>query len=182
MDAKQAMDSRRFCLLMDDMARTWRDKKASDEDKEFRLAALLLFFEEKEADEETAKVQRATPPRRPPAPEPFEPAPGGAEMTPEEEKHFARLADEAAAANVPQETVIGWVIEDVVKPAVVQGRRTIAIPLKCRGRQVSMNHDRWMACLKQHGVYANAVEWSHDPRSWSGPAPVQGQSVPMVLG
>lgn len=43
MNAKQAMDSRRFCMLMDDLCATWNKRKASDEDKEFRLAAVLDF-------------------------------------------------------------------------------------------------------------------------------------------
>ena len=44
MNAKQAMDSRRFCMLMDDLAATWKKRGASDEDKEFRLAAVLEFI------------------------------------------------------------------------------------------------------------------------------------------
>ena len=43
MNAKQAMDSRRFCMLMDDLAVTWKKRGASDEDKEFRLAAVFEF-------------------------------------------------------------------------------------------------------------------------------------------
>lgn len=180
MDAKQAMDSRRFCLLMDDLARTWRDKKAKDEDKEFRLTALMLFIEDKEADAEDARARRAAPAKRP-ADMPYEEPAGSEAMTAEEEARYAKLADEAAAANVPQEQVIGEVIEGVVKPEMQQGRRTVAVPLRWRGRTVSMNHDRWLTCLKQHGVYVNAVEWTHDTRSWQGPAPVPGESVPLKL-
>jgi hypothetical protein len=174
------MDSRRFCLLMDDLARTWRDKKAKDEDKEFRLAALMLFIEDKDADAEDARVRRAAPAKRA-ADLPYEEPAGSEAMTAEEVERYARLADEAAASNVPQEQVIGEVIEGVVKPSVQRGFRTVAVPLRWRGRAVSMNHDRWLSCLKQHGVYANAVEWAHDIRSWQGPPPVPGESVPLVL-
>lgn len=41
MNAKALLDSRKFCLLMDDLARTWKDKKATDEDREMRLDAVL---------------------------------------------------------------------------------------------------------------------------------------------
>lgn len=44
MNASQLMDSRRFCLLMDDLAGTWNKRRATDEDKEFRLQAVLDFI------------------------------------------------------------------------------------------------------------------------------------------
>lgn len=46
MNSDKLLDSRRFCLLMDDLARTWRDKKAKDEDKAYRLQAVLDFLGE----------------------------------------------------------------------------------------------------------------------------------------
>lgn len=41
MNAKTLLDSRKFCLIADDFARTWKDKKATDDDKEMRLEAML---------------------------------------------------------------------------------------------------------------------------------------------
>ena len=44
MEAKSLMDSRKFCLLMDDLAGTWAKKRAPEEDKEYRLQAVLDFL------------------------------------------------------------------------------------------------------------------------------------------
>ena len=44
MNAKHLMDSRRFCTLMDDLATTWKKRGATDEDREFRLEAVLAFL------------------------------------------------------------------------------------------------------------------------------------------
>jgi hypothetical protein len=44
MDAKQLMDSRRFCLLMDNLCAVWSKKRAADEDKEYQLAEVLKFI------------------------------------------------------------------------------------------------------------------------------------------
>ncbi len=41
MNAKSLLDSRKFCLLATDFAKTWLDKKASEDDKEMRLEAVL---------------------------------------------------------------------------------------------------------------------------------------------
>lgn len=41
MQAKQLMDSRRFCQLMDDLAATWKKRASTDEDKAWRLQAVL---------------------------------------------------------------------------------------------------------------------------------------------
>lgn len=41
MQAKQLMDSRRFCQLMDDLALTWKKRASTDEDKAWRLQAVL---------------------------------------------------------------------------------------------------------------------------------------------
>lgn len=69
MNAKQLMDSRRFCLLMDDLAATWSKKRASDEDKEFRLQAVLDALGMVPA-AVPAPVQMAPAPSGPPAPPP----------------------------------------------------------------------------------------------------------------
>lgn len=45
MNAKQLLDSRKFCLLATDFAKTWLDKKASEDDKEMRLEAVLTLLD-----------------------------------------------------------------------------------------------------------------------------------------
>ncbi len=42
--SSKLLDSRKFCMLMDVLARTWASKKATDEDKEMRLDAILPFI------------------------------------------------------------------------------------------------------------------------------------------
>ena len=44
MDAKSLMDSRKFCLLMDNLAGTWAKKRAPEADKEDQLQAVLDFL------------------------------------------------------------------------------------------------------------------------------------------
>lgn len=44
MNAKTLLDSRRFHTLMDDLARDWRKRGATDEDRAFRLQAVLDFL------------------------------------------------------------------------------------------------------------------------------------------
>ena len=46
MQAKQLMDSRRFCQLMDDLASTWKKRSSTDEDKAWRLQAVLDHLNE----------------------------------------------------------------------------------------------------------------------------------------
>lgn len=183
MDPKQALDSRKFCMLMDDLARTWRDKKATEQDKEFRLTALFLWLEEQEADQEDEKARA---PRRqaPPPPEVYQDPPGTEDdqLTPAQATLYAKLADEAKAATASQEEIVRQVIAEHIKPQVEQqGLRTLCVPLRWKGRAVSTNADRWKQCLEEAGIFANVIEWSHDPRSWRGPAPVPGVSIPMVL-
>lgn len=102
-------------------------------------------------------------------------------MTPEQEAVYARRADEAAAAVMPAEDVIRQVIKEHIKPKYNAGMRCFAVPMRWQKRAVTTNHDRWKQMLDEAGIYSNVLEWSYDPRSWQGPAPVPGQSIPMVL-
>lgn len=177
---KQWMDSRKFCMLMDDLAATWRNKKSSDEDKEFRLTALGLWFEAQEADVVDTKARVARPLSPPPAIA-YEDPPESETMTPTEEARYARMADEAAAATVPSEEILRQVIKGYLKPAYNKGFRCFDIPMRWKGRAVSTSADRWKQCLEAEGIQANELVWVKDDRTWRAPAPLPGGSVPLVL-
>lgn len=180
MDAKQAMDSRRFCMLMDDLAATWRNKKSKDEDKEFRLTAVLLYIEDREADVVDTK-SRVSRPLSPPPAIAYEDPPESETMTPDEEAMWARRADEAAKATVPSEVVLKQLIQGYIKPSYEKGFRCFEVPMRWNGRAVSTSPDRWRQCLEAEGIQSNELVWVKDDRTWRAPPALPGSSIPLVL-
>lgn len=163
MNAKLLMDSRKFCLLMDDLARTWKDKKAKDEDKEMRLDAVLALVAVKPtqttyeaqivAGEDGLKVV-------PVAKRPYKKRIKAAlALTPDEAKSYASLADrlKAEVPNVDERML--RMAKQYILPAVQKGQLKVAVPNDFEGRPLPSSNKTWLKCLASIGIHREEIEW-----------------------
>ncbi len=165
MTAKQLLDSRKFCLLMDDLATTWKKRGSTEEDKEYRLAQIIEFLGGDNAQAQLLQMQAAKLKAAQAGPS-AEGAPADKAQLLEQMKaplsaeETASLVAEAKA-NTPTEAsiqdVVNRAVEEVIKPnwatsPNIEGCKHFYVKASRHGQQVSFDVEKWKAALKQHSL------------------------------
>lgn len=144
MTAKELMDSRRFCLLMDDLAKTWKKRDASDEDKEYRLNAVIEFV----------SGQTIVKPIHVPKPLDLE----------IDENVRAQAAADRASQISPQDIVNQAVLEVIVPnwaSTIMRddGFKYFVVKSPRKGNAVSFDVEKWQVALKLHKLPFSSIEF-----------------------
>jgi hypothetical protein len=100
--------------------------------------------------------------------------------TPESVKLSFERAEEARLATVPQEEMILDYVKGTLKPEYDRGVRHFCVPLRHKGRMLSVNADRWMQVLGMAGVAFSELLFVKDDRTWRGRMP-GADELPLVI-
>lgn len=157
MNAKTLMDSRKFCMAMDDLVRTW--KKGTDQDKELRLDAVLalvgpapVVMIAPTTGIDGAKIDK---PKRVYTKR----VKAALDLTPEETKTYAAMADKAKAEVPDVHARMARMMAAHVLPQVRAGKLSIAIPNEFEGRPLPSSNKTWLQALQSIGIHREEIEW-----------------------
>lgn len=132
MQAEQIMDSVRFRMHMDDLARVWRKRTTTDDERIVRLQALLDSL---------------------PTAKPIEPIP--IDYTP------ADLAvANAAQQDAPNVAArMDRLMQQFVLPVYRKGQSRIPMPDSFEGRPLPSSNKVWLEALGRAGINKEEIEW-----------------------
>lgn len=144
MNAESLMDSVKFRMLMDDLARAWKKRTTTDEERAYRLQQLLDCLPSVKGAVGKALETGI--------------APDGP-LKPEEVNTYTALADQAArdAPNIPEK--MARLMAQYVLPAVRKGQMAVRIPETFEGRPLPSSNKVWLAALAAAGIAREEVEW-----------------------